>query len=68
MLVKREKMPKYLKLSLWSKQGRKRPLDTPKRMIEKRENEGKREKERQKERYREEGRERERGIERGKEG
>ena len=29
-----------------SKQGRKRPLDTPKRMIERREREGKREKER----------------------
>ena len=28
------------------KQGRKRPLDTPKRMIERREREGKREKER----------------------
>ena len=35
------------------KQGRKRPLDTPKRMIERREREGEREKERQKERYRE---------------
>ena len=38
------------------KQGQKRPLDTPKRMIERREREGKREKERQKERYREGGR------------
>ena len=41
------------------------PLDTPKRMIERREREGKREKERQKERYREGGRdkrEREREI------
>ena len=52
------------------KQGRKRPLDTPKRMIERREREVEREKERKKERYREGGRdkiERERevkGIER----
>ena len=30
----------------YSKQGRKRPLDTPKRMIKRREREGKREKER----------------------
>ena len=36
-------------------QGRKRPLDTPKRMIERREREAEREKERQKERYREGG-------------
>ena len=36
------------------KQGRKSPLDTPKRMIERREREGEREKERKKERYREE--------------
>ena len=35
------------------KQGRKRPLDTPKRMIERRERKGEREKERYKERYRE---------------
>ena len=39
-------------------QGRKRPLDTPKRMIERRKREGEREKERWKERYREGGRER----------
>ena len=39
-----------------TKQGRKRPLDTPKRMIEWREREGEREKERYKERYREGGR------------
>ena len=32
--------------SLHYKQGRKRPLDTPKRMIERREREGEREKER----------------------
>ena len=32
--------------SVFQKQGRKRPLDTPKRMIERREREGKREKER----------------------
>ena len=37
-----------------NKQGRKRPLDTPKRIIERREREG--ERERQKERYREGGR------------
>ena len=49
---------------LYLKQGRKRPLDTPKRMIERREREGEWEKERYKERYREGGRERER--ERGK--
>ena len=36
-------------------QGRKYPLDTPKRMIERREREGKREKEMQKDRYREGG-------------
>ena len=41
------------------KQRQKRPLDTPKRMIERREREGEREKERYKERYREGGRERE---------
>ena len=32
-------------LKSYLKQGRKRPLDTPKRMIERREREGKREKE-----------------------
>ena len=51
------------------KQGRKRPLDTPKRMIKRREREGKREKERQKERYREGGRDkrvRDREGERGR--
>ena len=37
-------------------QGRKRPLYTPKRMIERRVREGEREGERQKERYREGGR------------
>ena len=42
------------------KQGRKRPLDTPKRMIERREREGEKEGERQKERQRERERERER--------
>ena len=48
---------------MYRKQGRQRPLDTPKRMIEK---EGEREKERQKERYREGGRDkRERERERG---
>ena len=36
-----------------SKQGRKRPLDTPKRMIERREREGEREKVRERERERE---------------
>ena len=36
----------YIILLLYVKQGRKRPLDTPKRMIERREREGKREKER----------------------
>ena len=61
-----------------NKQGRKRPLDTPKRMIKRRERERKREKERQKERYREVGRdkrereregekEREKGRERDRE-
>ena len=50
------------------KQGRKRPLDTPKRIIERREREGEREKERQKERYREGGRvKRDREIERERE-
>ena len=52
------------------KQGRKHPLDTPKRMIEKREREGKIEKDRYKERYRERGRdkrEREREGERRRE-
>ena len=39
-----------------TKQGQKRPLDTTKRMIERREREGEREKERYKERYREGGR------------
>ena len=38
------------------KQGQKRPLDTPKKMIERREREGEREKERYKERYSEGGR------------
>ena len=32
--------------SIYIQQGRKRPLDTPKRMIERREREGEREKER----------------------
>ena len=53
--------------SFYKKQGRKRPLDTPKRMIERRKREGVREKERYKERYRERGRdkrEREREWER----
>ena len=35
-----------ISLPLYEKQGRKRPLDTPKRMIKRREREGKREKER----------------------
>ena len=43
-------------LDIMLKQGRKRPLDTPKRMIERRELEGEREKERYKESYREGGR------------
>ena len=53
----------YIINILIKKQGRKGPLDTPKRIIERREREGEREKERQKERYREGGgdkRERER--------
>ena len=37
---------RYTKLFQSPKQGRKRPLDTPKRMIERREREGEREKER----------------------
>ena len=41
---------------LCKKQGRKRPLDTPKKMIERREREKERERERYKERYREGGR------------
>ena len=48
-----------------AKQGRKRPLDTPKRMIKRREREEKRERERQKERYREGGRDKREG---GREG
>jgi hypothetical protein len=36
----------FIHLSLVRKQGRKRPLDTPKKMIKRREREGKREKER----------------------
>ena len=52
----------YFKDNKW-----KRPLDTPKRMIERREREGEREKERYKERYREGGRDkRERERERWK--
>ena len=48
------------------KQRRKRPLDTQKGKIERREREGERERERQKERYREGGRDkRERERERG---
>ena len=48
------------------KQGRKRQLDTPKIMIQRREREGERERESQKERYREGGRDnRERERERG---
>ena len=35
--------------SIVNKQGRKRPLDTPRRMIERREREGVREKERERE-------------------
>ena len=38
---------KYVRFKrVYIQQGRKRPLDTPKRMIERREREGKREKER----------------------
>ena len=48
-------------ITLIYQQGRKHPLDTPKRMTERREREGEREKERQKERERGEGIERERG-------
>ena len=40
-----------------TKQGRKRPLNTSKRMIERREKEGEREGEREKERYKERYRE-----------
>ena len=43
-------------VSIRKKQGRKRPLDTPKRMIERREREGEREKEGYKERYKKGGR------------
>ena len=53
-----------------TKQGRKRPLDTLKRMIKRRERRGKREKERYKERYREgvrDKRDRERKRERERE-
>ena len=46
----------FLLSHIIQEQGRKRPLDTSKRMIERREREGEREKERQKERYREWGR------------
>ena len=60
----------YIKqFNLWflSKQRRKRPLDTPKRMIERREREGEREKERKKGRRRDIEREGEvEGIERVK--
>ena len=64
-IVKNAPSPSYSHL----KQGRKRPLDTPKRMIKRREREGKREKERQKERYREGGRDkRERERRREREG
>ena len=48
-------------------QGRKRPLDTPKRMIERREREGKRERKREREREREKERERKRWRERERE-
>ena len=48
-------------MSYYIKQGRKRPLDTPKRMIKRSEGEGKRDKERQKERYREGGRDKREG-------
>ena len=57
-------------ITVWGayrKQGQKRPLDTPKRMIERREREGKREEERKKERYREGGRDK-REREGGREG
>ena len=43
-------------ICILSKQERKRPLDSPNRMIERREKEGERERERWKERYREGGR------------
>ena len=36
----------FYTLRIFKQQGRKRPLDTPKRMIERREREGEREKER----------------------
>ena len=61
----------FLYHPLVKKQGRKRPLDTPKRMIERREREGEREKGRRRDieregeiREREIERERERGRER----
>jgi len=41
-----KKISEHELLAYVEKQGRKRPLDTPKRMIERREREGKREKER----------------------
>ena len=47
-------------VSIVLKQGRKRPLDTPKRMIERKQREGEREKERQ--RYREGGSDKEKLI------
>ena len=56
---------RYFLTPLIKKQGRKRPLDTPKRMIERREREGKeREKELERKRERDRGRERERERER----
>ena len=45
-----------MSFSIINKQGRKLPLDTPKKIIERGEREGEREKKRYKERYREGGR------------
>ena len=45
--ITQKKCLSYILIALfWLKQGRKRPLDTPKKMIERREREGEREKER----------------------
>ena len=68
IIIRRRCIIKFVMSML--KQGRKRPLDTPKRIIERREREGERERESQKEKYREGGRdkrERERERERQRE-
>ena len=56
----------HIKLRTIVKKGRKRPLDTPKRMIKKREREGKREKERERRKEREGKREKERERKKGR--